>query len=83
MKLTEQPSLQVIFYQDRFPVYFLFHMVPDTPQNALRFQLCLRSSKSCMETKLSRNAFNTVGRVDVLNKSDLVAGCRTLPGDNG
>lgn len=40
--------------------------------------------KSAREAKGGRNAFNTVGRVDVLNQGDLVAAGGTLArGDGG
>jgi hypothetical protein len=36
-----------------------------------------------MKAELRRNAFNTVRRIHVLDKSELIASCRTLPGDDG
>jgi hypothetical protein len=38
--------------------------------------------QSTRETKLSGNAFDTVGGVDILDYDDLVAGSGSLPGDD-
>jgi hypothetical protein len=41
------------------------------------------SVESTCESELSWDAFDTVGRVDVLDEDNLVAGCRPLTRDNG
>jgi len=41
------------------------------------------SCESARKVELRFDTLNTVGRVDVLDESDLVAGCGTLSGDDG
>lgn len=46
-------------------------------------EIILGSSPGAGEAELGRNTLNTVGRVDVLDQSDLEAGSTTLAGHDG
>jgi hypothetical protein len=48
----------------------------------VRLDIDFAGVESTREAKLRRNAFNTVGRVDVLDEGDLVAGSGSLTGDD-
>jgi len=48
----------------------------------VRRDIDFAGSQSPRETELTRNALNTMSRVDVLNEADLVASCTSLTRDN-
>ena len=54
----------------------------NSTSSKIRLDIDLASSEGARKTELRRNSLNTMSRVDVLDKGDLVAGGGALTGDD-